>query len=103
MYSKASAISTTSRTRVSSIDNPCSAAARSGVLEDDLVDDIAGIAATVDRLFQQFEQVFQQQDADRLVAAAIEIAVQLEQQAIGFVLDRLQAIVERAHRLEVHA
>ena len=42
----------------------------SGILQDDVGDDIAGVAAAVDDLFEQFVKVLQHDDLERLVLAA---------------------------------
>src|SRR5690606_34244136 len=96
MYSNTSAVPTTIRTRVSIV------VARSGALEHDFVGDHAGLAAAVDRRFQDFEELLEQEHLQRVEPARIDVAVQLEHQPVGLVLQRAQAVVEYLHRLELH-
>jgi hypothetical protein len=37
-------------------------AMRSGVLEDDMIDDVSSVAASIDHFFEQLEQVFEEDD-----------------------------------------
>src|SRR5690606_38204498 len=84
MYSNTSAVITTIRTRVSIV------AARSGVLEHDFVGDHARLAAAVDRLFQDLEEFLEQEHLQRIEPARIDVAVQLQHQPVGLVLQRTQ-------------
>src|SRR5690625_4297312 len=95
MYSNTSAVNTTTSTRVS-------IGAPSGVLQHDFIGDHAGLAAAVDRLFQDFEEFLEQEHLQRLVLARVDVAVDLEHQPVGLVLDRAQFVVEGLHRLKLH-
>src|SRR5574337_87183 len=75
----------------------------SRVLQHDRINHVAHVAATVDGLFQQLEQVLRKHRPDRGVAAEILGAVRVQQQPVGFRFDRLQAILQLAHAADVHA
>src|SRR6478735_578678 len=96
MNSKTSAVRMTTM-RASSI------GAASGVLQHDLVHDGAGVAATVDRLLQQLEEVLEDQVAHRVGLFRVGVAVELEDQAVGLGLDGLHLVVERLAGVDVHA
>src|SRR5690606_34621975 len=96
MYSNTSAVITTIRTRVSML------GARSGVLQHDFVGHHAGLATAVDGLFQDLEELLEQEHLQRVEPARVDVPVQLEHQPVGLVLQRAQAVVERLHRLELH-
>src|SRR5688572_11609400 len=64
-----------------------SMAGASAVLEDDLVGDHAGLAATVDRLLQDLEELLEQEHLQVVELARVDVAVQLEHQAVGLHLD----------------
>src|SRR5690606_16580577 len=94
MYSKVSATRMTTSTRVSM-------ARASAVLQHDFVGHHAGLAAAVDGLFEDLEEFLQQEHLARVELAGIDVAVELEHQPVGLVLDRAQLVVERLHRLEL--
>src|SRR5690348_18262470 len=54
----------------------------SRVLQHDRINDVAHVAATVDGLFQQFEQILRQHHPDRVVAAEVQAAIRLQQQPV---------------------
>src|SRR5690242_14654703 len=97
MYSKTSATSTTRRTSV----RLTSRALR--VLQHDLEDHVAGVAAAVDRFLQELEKILAQQKLRRIALVREEILVQIEDQPVGLALDRLHALVEIAHHVELEA
>src|SRR5262249_12062497 len=96
MYSNASATTRTAMTR------PRLTAA-SGVLQHDGVDDVAGVAAAVDRFFEQLEQVLAQKQLRKIAGVLEQVFVQRKDQAVSFAFDRLHAVVERLHFLELHS
>src|SRR5690606_12597424 len=74
----------------------------SAVFQHDLVNHHTGLAATVDGLFQDLEEFLQQEHLQVVQATGIDVAVQLQHQAVGFVLQRTQLLVERGHAVQVH-
>src|SRR5690348_4387939 len=131
MYSKTSATSSTVKTRVRLTEHPWwsgrmeredgrHARRRPGrpappspacllpspasrVLQHNRVNHVAGIAAAIDRLLQQFEQVLAQQQARGVLFVGEQLAIEREDQAVGLALDRLHAVVQRLHLLDAHA
>src|SRR5699024_3109102 len=80
MYSNTSATRTTVMTRVNM-------RGASGVLQHDVVRHHAGLAATVDRFLEDLEELLEQEHLQRLQVAGVDLAVQLQHQPVGFVLD----------------
>src|SRR5207344_1921743 len=76
MYSNTSAVSTTSNSRVST-------GRPSGVLQYDLVDHVAGIAATVDGFLEDLEQILQDQVAHGIGFPGVAVAIHLQDQPVG--------------------
>src|SRR5687768_3190618 len=74
--------------------------ATSAVLQGDLVGDDAGLAATVDRLLQDLEELLEQEHLAGIEAAGIDVAVQFQDQPVGLGLEHAQAVVERLHRFQ---
>src|SRR5690606_39872977 len=70
--------------------------------QHDVVDDHPGLAAAVDRLLQDLEEVLDQQHLHAVVLARVEVAVELQDQPVGLVLQRAQLVVHALHRLELH-
>src|SRR5690606_13713809 len=95
MYSKVSATRITTMTRVSIV-------AASGVLEHDLVGHHAGLAAAVDGLLEDLEELLEQEHLQRVELAGVDVAVELEHQPVGFVLQRAQLVTEHLHRRQLH-
>src|SRR5690606_11723166 len=93
MNSNTSAASTTTSTRVSI--GPASA-----VLQRDFVGNHAGLAAAVDRLLEDLEELLEQEHFGRVQFPRVDVAVQFEYQAIGFVLDHPQLVAEPLHRVQ---
>src|SRR6202023_1408483 len=73
------------------------------VFQDDLKDDVAGVAATVDHLLEQFVKVAQKDDVFGVVIALVKIAQKLELEIIGFAFDVLQFRVHLARGPDVHS
>src|ERR1700722_20840685 len=96
MYSKTSATISTTKTR------PRLTVSSSGILQNDRINHVARVATTIDRFLDQFEQVFAQNQARCLTGIFEQVFVQAEDQAVGFTLDRLHAIVERFHFFQLH-
>src|SRR5690606_16106013 len=94
MYSNASATRITTSTRVSM-------APASAVLQHDFECHHAGLAAAVDGLFEDLEELLEQEHLLGVEPAGIEVAIELQHQPVGFVLERAQFVVERLHRLEL--
>src|SRR5690606_492036 len=97
MYSNTRATSTTTSTSSRAV------LMGSGVLEDDVVDHVAGIAAAVDGLLEDLEQVLEDQVAHRVLFLGVGVPVQLQDQPVGLGLDGLQLVVELAGGVQVHA
>src|ERR1700748_1057407 len=96
MYSNASATTRTAMTRLR-------LTAASGILQDDGVDDVASIAAAVDRFFEQLEKILAQQQARGIAGIVVQVFIQTEDETIRLGLDGLHAVVQRLHLLELHA
>src|SRR5690606_12398563 len=94
MYSNVSATRITTSTSVSM-------APASAVLEHDVVGHHAGLAAAVDGLLEDLEEFLEQEHLLGIELARVDVAVELEHQPVGLVLDRAQLVVERLHRLEL--
>src|SRR5690606_33632692 len=97
MYSNTRATSTTTSTSNRAV------VMGSGVLQDDVVDHVAGVAAAVDGLLEDLEQVLEDQVAHRILFLGVGVPVQLQGQPVGLGLDRLQLVVEAAGGVQVHA
>ncbi len=76
--------------------------APSRILQHDLVGHHTGLAAAVDGFFQNLEELLEQEHLQAVQLARIDLAVQLQHQAIGFVLDRTQLLVECRHPVQIH-
>src|SRR5439155_10094623 len=53
------------------------------MLQNDLKNDVAGIAATVDHLFEQFVKIAQEDDVFWVVIALVKIAQQFQLELVG--------------------
>src|SRR5690606_36548841 len=73
------------------------------VLQRDFVGDHAGLAAAVDRLLEDLEELLEQEHLLGVEVARIDVAVQLQDQTVGFVLDDPHLVVERLHRVHAQA
>src|SRR5437773_9872356 len=69
------------------------ARSRLRVFEDDLQNDVAGVATTVDHFLEQFVQIAQENDVLSGIIGMIKIAQQLELKLVSIALDRLQTAV----------
>src|ERR1051326_1241509 len=87
MYSKATAASTTMMNRIMRPAFCCG----SGMLQDHLEDDVAGIAAAVDDFFQKLVNIAKENDVLRVVSPVIKIAEQIELELIGIAFNSLEA------------
>src|SRR5690606_2859523 len=96
MNSNTRAASTTTRTRAS-IESMRQDLA---VLQPDFVGDHAGLAAAVDRLLEDLEEFLEQEHLRSLQAPGIDVPVQLQDQAVGLVLQHPQLVAELLHRLQ---
>src|SRR5690349_16468569 len=74
----------------------------SGMLQNDMEDDVADVAAAIEGFFQQFVEIFQDNDADSTVIAVVEIAEHVEHELIGVTLDALQFVVLRFDTLQIN-
>src|SRR5262249_52414067 len=97
MYSKTSATISTAKTRPRLTECP------SGILQHDGVDHVAGVAAAVDGFLDQLKQILAQNQARHVAGILEQVLVQTEDEAVGFALDRLHAVVERFHFFQLHA
>src|SRR5690606_17974886 len=96
MNSNTRAASTTTRTRAS-IESMRQGLA---VLQRDFIGDHAGLAAAVDRLFEDLEELLEQEHLRGFHAPGIDVPVQLQDQAVGLVLEHAQLVAELLHRLQ---
>src|SRR2546423_11394583 len=99
MYSNAMAASTTMMNRIMRR----TLGWGSGMLQDHLQDDVAGIAAAVDDFFQKVVEIAQENDVLGVVVAVIEIVEQLQLQLVGVAFDGLQMRVHLASARDVGA
>src|SRR5207247_5175827 len=76
---------------------------RLGVLQNNLENHVAGIAATIDHFFEQVVKIAQKDDVLGVVIALVKIAQQLELEVVGFALDVLQFRVHLARGANVHS
>src|SRR3954463_3451545 len=99
MYSNATAASTTMMNRIMrrTLDGG------SGMLQDHLQDDVAGIAAAVDDFLQKVVKIAQENDVLGVVIAVIKIAKQLQLQLVGVAFDGLQTRVHFSGARDVGA
>src|SRR6478609_4519929 len=86
MYSNATAASTTMMNRIM---RPAFGYG-SGMLQDHLQNDVAGVAAAVDDFFQKLVEVAQENDLLRVVVAVIEIVEEFELQFVRVAFDGLE-------------
>src|SRR5689334_1450883 len=85
MYSKTSATRMTVK---------ISAMRGSRVFQDDMIDHVAGVAAPIHDLLQQFEQIFQKNHLQwRVRRAIVQIAQQLIDHLVRLAFNRLQLVV----------
>src|SRR5690606_25478132 len=96
MYSKTSAVMITTMTSVSI------AAAPLRVLQHDLVGHPPRLSAAVDGLLQDLEELLEQEHLQVVELARVDVAVQLEHQPVGLVLDRAQLVAEFLHLVQTH-
>src|SRR5688572_19409982 len=94
MYSKTSAANRTRKKRV--IADP----SRLRVLQNDLDDDVARVAATVDGLFDHFVKRLEDHELPRLVVALVKLLEQREHHLVGLALGVLQTVVGLADLLD---
>ena len=66
----------------------------SRVLQDDVGDDVAGVATAVDNLFEQLVEVFQGEDLGGVMLAAEQILEDFEDETVGLGLDLLELAVD---------
>src|ERR1043165_9922476 len=90
MYSNAMAASTTMMNRIMRPAFGCG----SGVLQDHLQNDVAGVAAAVDNFFQELVEIAQENDLLRVVLAVVKIVEQLQLELVRIAFDGLQARVQ---------
>src|SRR5438045_9050967 len=89
MYSNAMAASTTMMNRIMRPAFGCG----SGMLQDYLQDDVAGVAAAVDDFFQKLIEIAQENDLLGLVVAVLKIVEQLELEVVRVAFDGLETRV----------
>ena len=70
---------------------------RSGVLEHDLQDDVAGVATTIDHFFQEIVKVAQENHVLGVVVAVVKIAQQIELEFVRVAFDGLKVVIHIAH------
>src|SRR2546421_1053342 len=99
MYSKATAASTTMTNRIMRPAFGCG----SGVLQDHLQNDVAGVAAAVDDFFQELVEVPQENDLLRVILAVVKIVEQFQLQLVRIAFDGLQSRVHLAGARDVGA
>src|SRR2546423_8068075 len=99
MYSKATAASTTMMNRIMRPAFGCG----SGVLQDHLQNDVAGVAAAVDDFFQELIEIAQENDLLRVVIAVVKIVEQFQLQLVRIAFDGLQSGVHLAGARDVGA
>src|SRR5471030_319041 len=99
MYSKTSAANRTSRNSVMA----GGAGAASGVLQDDLDDDIAGVAAAVHGLLDHLVELLEDDELLGVVGAVIKVLEEAEHDLVGLALGELKAVVGLADFFDVRA
>src|SRR3954466_11414712 len=99
MYSNATAASTTMMNRIM---RPAFGYG-SGMLQDHLQNDVPGVAAAVDDLFQKLVEIAQENDLLRVVIAVIQIVEQLELQFVGVAFDGLEPRIHFAGARDVRS
>src|SRR5258707_5193816 len=108
MYWNASAASRTNRKRVMSSKAVSDAgrnrgAPDSGMLEDDLHHDVAGVAAAVHRLFDHFVQLLQNHELLGVVRTVVEVVQQREHHLVSLALGKLEPVMGLADFLDGRA
>ena len=66
----------------------------SGVFKDDVGHDVAGVAAAINHLFKEVEEILQQHGLVRRVLALVELAEQFKHRLVGIALKLLEAVVQ---------
>jgi len=74
-----------------------------GIFEDDVGDDVAGVAAAVNDFFEQFVEVFEDEDLEGVVFASEQVFVEGHHVPVGFAFEVLEFVVEVFDFLEIHA
>ena len=75
----------------------------SGMLQRDVGDDIAGVPAAVDDLFQQLVKVLQRNDLHWLMFAAEQLLVERRHVVVSLAFEKLELVIEGLHLFQVHA
>src|ERR1041385_798190 len=64
-----------------------------GMFENDMENDIAGVAAAVEDLLDQFVEIFQDDDVDSTEIAVVKAAQRFDHQFVGFAFNMLEGVV----------
>src|SRR5687767_11768727 len=95
MYSKMRAVRMTIKTNVMG-------GLGLGIFQDDMIDDVAGVARAVGNFLEQVEQVAGENDLHRILFFGIEIAEQFIENFVRLAFDGLKLVVEFFDILEVN-
>src|SRR5882757_1136913 len=101
MYSKTRATNRTMKKSVIGGRESGTNAARSGVFQRDVKDDVSGIAAAIHPALDQLVKVLDENQHARIGVPMVNAAQQLIHQLVGVAFDRLQAFVVVSNRLPV--
>src|SRR6266404_5344908 len=92
-----------SKIRATTTTSKMKSMAESGVFQDDMKDDVADVAATIEHFLQQFVEVLENDHAQGAMVPVVKIAQHLEHQFVGFTFDFLKGVVLRFHSLQMNA
>src|ERR1043166_2541103 len=92
-----------SKINATTITNNANASAEviSGMFQNDVEDDIAGVAAAIENFLQQFVEIFKHHRRDRIVFSSVKVTQHFEHQFVSIAFDPLEGVVEVLHAVEI--